>query len=471
MRLDWNNLLSKERLNAKTYPDNNDFDIRSEYQRDIDRILFSSAFRRLQDKTQVMPLAQNDYVRNRLTHTLEVSSVGRCLGKLAGNFILSYENNLNGKYVPDDFANVVVAACLAHDLGNPPFGHFGEYSIGKYFKSYYESKPKVQLDDSQWEDLKQYEGNAEGLRIMTSNSLNRMDGGMRLTFATLGAFSKYTCTSIRKELTEFGMTHYARVNENKEVHFNKTLSKVGIFQTEKHIFKEIASKQGLVKLTKDGSDNLAWCRNPLAFIMEAADTITYHIVDLEDGYKMGIVKYEEAEYLFYTILKNTHDPRCDINDWQKLKNNDDKIGSLRSKALNSLIHESFQVFKENYELMMYGMFDKEIADCIKSAELLNNIKDNFTKDKIFSHSSVIDLEIAGFKVINGLLEVLVSAVENPDDRYSKRIIEKMPKTYSSILGSRISDYEKLLTCANYVSRMTDSYALQQYRIISGESIY
>lgn len=461
-RMNWSQLLCDERLFATKYTENAEYDVRTEFQRDVDRILFSSAFRRLQDKTQVMPFPGSDFVHTRLTHSLEVSSVGRSLGKLVGNHIINKLQELDsGKYTVDDFGNIVVAACLAHDIGNPPFGHSGEKAIGKAFKSQIRKIQDLypELLDSNKHSLNdfiEFEGNAAGFRILTNDHPSGIDGGLKLTHATLAAFTKYPCSSnVDRKFNDIG----------KSVDKRKSHSKYGFFDREKEIFRIVAEKTGLILLTEDSSNN-SWCRHPLAFIVEAADTFTYKIIDLEDAHKMGCISTDVAADLLMRIVNNTTDARCDKEDWKNIKTADEQIGALRSKALNVLIHEAFTVFKDRYEDIMSGRFDLEIPDCVTSKDILKEISKT-TRNKFFRHSSVIDVELAGFEVFKGLVEMFVNALLYPKDPQSEKLFLKLPIYLSEAIEKESSFYNKLLYTSDYLSRMTDSFAIDFYRKLKG----
>lgn len=468
-QLDWKKLLSPKRLNADVVQET-DFDARSEYQRDIDRIVFCSAFRRLQDKTQVMPLPQSDYVRSRLTHSLEVASIGRSLGNLVGKFIIEKEALEN--VTKDDFGNIVVAACLAHDIGNPPFGHTGEKAIGKFFERFFEdekNEPIVsQLTDEQKSDFLKFEGNAAGLRILANDHSSGRLGGLKLTYSTLGAYSKYPTGSKNTEFNELGKATEGR----------KSQSKFGFFQEEREVFSKIADELGLIKLA-ESKKNPAWCRHPLSFLLEAADSLTYLIIDFEDAHKLGYINSIEAEEILYSIVKRTTDSRCNIDDWKSIENKDERIGALRAKALNSLIYECFSEFKDKYNDIMTGRFDKELPDCIQSTSDLDRIK-QLCINSYFGHSSVIDIELAGFEVLGGLLDCFTGIIIEFEekrrkgekleikDARNKRLLLKMTSQFAEPLKSpEVSVYKKLLICADFVSRMTDGYAMKLYKKLKG----
>ncbi len=451
----WSKLMTDRRLKAKTY-DNLDFDARNEFQRDIDRIVFSSAFRRLQDKTQVFPLPINDFVHTRLTHSLEVASVGRSLGKLVGSYIVKQGETSDTTLTSDDFGNVVAAACYAHDIGNPPFGHSGEKAIGTYFISEKGKEIIKDLTPSQKKDLEQFEGNAAGFRILTNDHPSKIEGGLRLTYATLGAFSKYPTASVKPKYNELGLSFTKR----------KSHSKFGYFQSESSIMQEVANECGLIQLSSKESDTTSWCRHPLTFLMEAADTICYYIIDLEDGHKIKIMDTEEVEDLLFSIVNESPDTRCDKNDWKSIKHTDERIGALRAKAINTLVYESYSVFKENYEAMMTGNFDTEIPDIIHSSKHLEKIKDK-SIENLYNHINVVEVELAGYKVLGGLVDIFLGAVLNPKQTPNNKLLKLLPKQFQLDNSDDNDIYMKAMKVCDYVSRMTDSHAIDLYRKLMG----
>jgi len=457
----WERLLTIERLNGQPHESLNDYDVRSEFQRDIDRIVFSSAFRRLQDKTQVLPFPGSDFIHTRLTHSLEVASIGRSLGKLIGNFVIEKNEISTDKVTADDFGNITVAACLAHDIGNPPFGHSGEDAIGKAFGKIF-SKWKTEKDQrllsviDKDKDFTCFEGNAAGFRILTNDHPSGVLGGLRLTYATLGAFSKYPTESGNVTLNELG----------RSIKNRRSLKKYGVFKEEKEVFLKVAQKLGLLNLSSE-PNSIAFCRHPLAFAVEAADTFTYKIIDLEDAHKLGFVSTQDAQDLFMEIIRISPDRRCQADDWRSLATVDEKIGALRSKALNSLIHEAFIVFKQNYEEIMTGMFDSELADVIPSSEHLSNIQ-RITSEKFYRHTLVIDVELSGFEVFDGLINLFVDAINSQNDSQSKKLLLKLPDYIRAPLqDNNVALYKKLLLITDYTSRMTDSFAIDLYRKLKG----
>ena len=454
--MNWEQLLSSRRLNdeRKDYDTNAH---RSAFQRDYDRIIFSSAFRRMQDKTQVFPIPENDFVHNRLTHSIEVSSVGRTLGNLVGQFVLEKHPKLeklgNDMHM---FGDIVAAASLAHDVGNPPFGHSGENAIGNYFKQNENLREKYELNNQEWNDLIKYEGNAHGFRLLTNHHPDEIKGGLRLTYATLGCFSKYPRASIIE--SKF------LLNPNKKRTSSKKFS---FFQSEKDLFENVANTLGLKKLTQEHPEQKAWVRHPLVFMVEAADNICYRIIDLEDGYKLGYLKFQEMEELLLPLLERSYDANEALEKYQQINDLGEKIGYLRAKSINVLIYESIEVFKKNYEEIMSGDFDKEITDIIRSADIVEGpIKK--ANIYLYNRKPVIEIEVAGYQVISGLLEKFMSVQLHPEYGMNKKMMQLLPIQFH--VNENDSNYDKIMKAVDFVARMTDSYALNLYRRLSGHSL-
>src|SRR6185312_8848969 len=237
------------------------------YVQDLDRITFSAPFRRLANKTQVHPLYDNDHVHHRLIHSLEVSSVGRTLGMDVGQWLVD-ERKL-GDIKPDKISGIVQAACLAHDIGNPPFGHSGEQAIGAWFEDRLSAPTGIceRLDPKHHQEFKKFEGNAQGFRILARKEMYVDEGGMRLSLAVLGAFTKYPAT--------------ANISAEKPEAYCG-LKKYGLFENDAGLFAEAAEALGLPEMRSAGGR--WWKRHPLVFLMEAADDICYNIMDLEDAF-------------------------------------------------------------------------------------------------------------------------------------------------------------------------------------------
>ena len=434
--MDWKDLLSKERL-GRTRPTNSD--ARSPYQRDYDRIVFSSAFRRLQDKTQVFPLAESDYVRTRLTHSLEASCVGRSLGTLVGDFAIK-EGKLDG-FTPQDFGNIVAAACIAHDIGNPPFGHSGEDAIRLWFKTA-EKDLLAGLTPSERADFLEFEGNAQGFRILTRLQQRQNVGGLQLTYAVLGAFSKYPRESALR-----GMD-LKKVSEKK----------FGFFQSESGHFEKVARALALKTKT-----NRAWCRHPLAFLTEAADDICYLIVDFEDGYRRGHVPFSNIEKLFKEIAFRGANGQQ--SSYQKINDERQKIEYLRARVINALILAVAEGFKENAAQILDGNFEQPLMSVIPFRAPLDEIERISIAD-VYGAPTVVQIETAGFEVLGGLLKCVVPALlvdESNRSPAERKMLALLPPD----LRTGTNNYEKLLNATDFVSGMTDSFAVTLFRRLKG----
>jgi dGTPase len=331
----WEQLLSLKRQGdtGKRLRSEQD-DTRLGFEVDYDRIIFSAAFRSLQDKTQVIPLSKTDFVHTRLTHSLEVSVVGRSIGRLVGKKIIEkypYLKEIHGFHM-NDFGAIVAAACLAHDIGNPPFGHSGEKAIGEYFKTGNGQQYKNQLAEKEWQDLIDFEGNANGFSVLTGNRPGN-EGGLRISYATLGAFMKYPKESLPKKPT----TAIAD-------------KKYGFFQQDKAFFKEVAEELGLIS-NKTG-DNIGFERHPLAYLVEAADDICYTIIDFEDGINLGLVNEDFALEYLIKLVKDS----IDVFKYNSLQTKEDRISYLRALAIGSLINDAVRIFIENEESILKGQF-------------------------------------------------------------------------------------------------------------------
>lgn len=457
MRLDWNKLITSKRLG--TNAPNLQADARNEFERDVDRIIFSSAFRRLQDKTQVFPIPKSDFIHSRLTHSIEVASVGRSLGKLIGKFILKTEGVIKDAHTgeeinPETFSNIIAAACMCHDIGNPPFGHSGEDAFRNYFQNYKQNSSKdlfEKLNESEKDDFLRFEGNAEGFRILTNDHPSGYPGGLKMTYTTLAAFSKYTCEAGKLKLNTLG----------NSINKRRSCKKVGVFQEEKTIFEEIAQELKLLNLS---DEQIYFCRHPLSFILEAADNISYQVMDLEDGHKLGLIStYDVIELLKPFVLNIKNDP-CNIDDLLAINDDYEKVGAFRAKAINSLIYQCYDVFEINYPKIMSGEFDSELTDLIEQKNEFEEL-DKIKKEKLFSYYKVVAIESSGRHVISGLLELYLDAYKNIKKKYGENIINMLPPHYRPTESDR--PYVVLLKISSYLSRMTDSFAIDQFRSLTG----
>ncbi len=408
---------------------------------DYDRVIFSSAFRSLQDKTQVIPLSKTSFVHTRLTHSLEVSVVGRSLGRIVGKEILKKHPQLQGVhgYQFNDFGAIVAAAALAHDIGNPPFGHSGEKAIGDYFLNGNGKRFKNQLSEKEYQDLVAFEGNANGFKILTE-SKNGVEGGLRLTFATLGAFMKYPKQSLPKKPT-------AHVADKK----------FGVFQSDTDFFNEVVSELGLLNRNDNG-----FARHPLAYLVEAADDICYTIIDFEDGINLGLIEEEIAlEYLINLVRDSL---KKDI--YSRLRTVQDRLAYLRSLAINTLISEAATIFIENEEEILNGTFSEALLDRSQyRAQIADIIK--ISVEKVYQSTEVTEKEIAGYTILTTLLEALTTAFEN----YHNERLRHYDKILLQLIGfnsmGSYSVYDYLMESCSYISRLTDGNALQIFQKIRG----
>jgi len=442
----WEQLLSLKRQGdtSKRLRKEQD-DTRLGFEVDYDRIIFSSAFRSLQDKTQVIPLSKTDFVHTRLTHSLEVSVVGRSLGRLVGKKILEkypYLNEVHGFHM-NDFGTIVAAAALAHDIGNPPFGHSGEKAIGEYFKTGKGSKYKAQLTAKEWQDLIDFEGNANGFSVLTGSRPGN-EGGLRISYATLGAFMKYPKESLPKKPTA-----------------NIADKKFGFFQTDKVFFNDVAAELGLIA-NKNGED-VGFERHPLAFLVEAADDICYTIIDFEDGINLGLVDEDFA--LEYLVKLVGH--IMDRKKYNSLVTKEDRISYLRALAISSLIGDAVRVFLENEEAILEGKFHSALMDKSQYKAQMDDIIKISIKN-IYQSNDVIEKEIMGYQIINALLDKFCTAYNNKFEgaatNYDQLLLKLLPEKF---VTEKMSLYERLMHICHFISMLTDGKALQIFNIIKG----
>ncbi len=451
--MDWKLLLTDERLGIEKSQSAKK-DGRSQFQKDFDRIVFSPAFRRLQDKTQVFPLPESDFVHTRLTHSLEVSVVGRSIGNLVGERIIARHPKLKRDFTQFHFGEIVAAACLAHDIGNPPFGHSGEDAIAEYFKNGNGKKFKEEIaDEKKWNDLIRFEGNAQGFRIITKLQNQDVDGGLQLTYATLSALNKYP----KESLTDLEIQH-AKGHKN-------IYKKFGFFQSEKEIFKHVAEKTGLGKTEK--SEKYLWHRHPLSFLVEAADDICYSIMDLEDGFRLGLLNFKETENLLVPLIQ-----KRDLSGYKKRDDNE-KVGYLRAKAISDLVNLVADAFIENESEILAGNFNKELVTVIEKSSTLKKIE-KASIEKIYRHRSVVEREVAGYEVLGGLLDTFITAYNERSNNNltpkNRAVINLIPKRFFFGEKSNPELYQRLLRVIDFISGMTDSYAVSIFRKIRGISL-
>lgn len=447
--MNWEQLLSTQRLGMENQSSH--ADDRTEFQRDYDRLIFSAPFRRLQNKTQVFPLPGSIFVHNRLTHSLEVSSVGRSLGNDVSRLLLQRHPELADTHLTE-LGSIVSAACLAHDMGNPPFGHSGEKAIGTFFsegkgqwlKEYVCRETHDCLTPAQWEDLVHFEGNANAFRLLTHHFKGRRKGGFVMTYSTLASIVKYPFTS--------------------DMAGKK--AKFGFFRQDQENYERIASALGIKKLDEsDGSCRYA--RYPLVYLVEAADDICYEIMDIEDAFKLKILTEEETKSSLLGFFEGEQREHI----MERLKTVDDlneQIVYLRSVAINCLEGECVRVFVDNEDKILAGEFEGALIDHMSDIprEAYQRCE-KLSYKKIYRSKNVIDIEMAGFKVITELLDLMTQAVTHSDKAYSQLLINRVSAQYD-ILAPTL--YGRIMAVIDYLSGMTDVYALDLYRRINGMSL-
>jgi len=434
-RMHWTALLSQHRLGGAPAGGAGP---RSEFQRDFDRIVFSSAFRRLQDKTQVFPLAKNDYVRTRLTHSLEVASVGRSLGVLAGDHVLHRHPEMAAAgYSAGDFGAVVAAACLAHDIGNPPFGHAGEAAIQTWFKSSaLGASVLARLAPEEREDFRRFEGNAQTFRILARLGMPDNAGGMQLTCATLAAVAKYPRAAHLPFAAPVGISG----RKHNFVH------------ADRGRFAAVAQAAGLIPRQAGAA---CWCRHPLAFQVEAADDISYCVIDVEDAFRAGEVRYAQIEPLYRGIVS---DPAA----WQKagaISSDEKRVEYLRARTIDALVTEAAEVFAAREPAMLEGDFDEELIALIPHARALEAFR-ALARDRVYQSAVVLNLQSPGAAILGELLDAFVGAAEAgaagaPSPR-ERALLDFLPGQF---LRPAADLYARVLAVTDFVSGMTDSYAV------------
>ncbi len=450
--MDWKYLLSRKRLGVKSEPESNSSKARTVFQKDFDRIIFSSAFRKLQNKTQVFPIPKSDFVRNRLTHSLETSSVGRSLGNMIGEFVLDKYPRLKSDYNMSDFGAIVSAACLVHDIGNPPFGHSGEEAISSFFRRESSKKYISNLTYAQKYDLQYFEGNAAGFRLITKTPKAHSDitNGLGLTYPTYASFVKYPKGS------------YPKIKDKKV----GILKKFNFFDSDKSSYFDIADTLKISKFEYEGKEYHN--RFPLAFLVEAADDICYTMIDYEDGFQEGLISFEEAENAYMSIIGG-NSPNFE-SKYKQISSKSGKISYLRSKSINTLIMQTVDIFKALEGDILEGKLLTSLLDSISASDIIKNIKtDSF--ERIYNSENVVKKEIAGFQVLPRLLEIFVDAMFNPNDSLNKKIIKLIPDEYLDKERKIFDDdYEKLLNISMFVASMTDKFAVELYKQLNGYTL-
>lgn len=448
----WDQLLNTNRLGNRPAKVERG---RSPFNSDHDKVIFSGSFRRLARKTQVHPLATNDHVHNRLTHSLEVASVGRTLAIRVGQS-LKEKSSLPEEVSPTDLGDIVQTACLAHDIGNPPFGHTGEEAIKYWFQHEAGSHYLTELNPIEVCDLQNFEGNAQGFRVLTCSEFHPYDGGLRLTYASLASFLKYPWTSAPA----------ASGQRPKK-------KKYGVYQSEAAIFREVAAAVGLIK--KPGDD--WYCRHPLVHLMEIADDFCYGLLDLEDGIDMGILGWDEV----FSVLRPVLDQgKVDAlaSDLQALRPGR-RPPLIRGKVISAFVEDASEAFINNEQAILRGEHDEllplcgqRVRDCVKAAKQL-------AKEKVFAHPRKVELEIGAYNTIATLLNVMCHAADEllttgrADNFRSSRVLDLIgPDTFHPRIRAggdcpNSPRYLAVMRVLDFVSGMTDNYATHLAKQFSG----
>ncbi|HXS37464.1 MAG TPA: deoxyguanosinetriphosphate triphosphohydrolase [Flavipsychrobacter sp.] len=457
----WSSLYSDKRTGDSESKSANPDHVRTSFLRDYDRIIFSSAFRRLQNKTQVFPLPGAVFVHNRLTHSLEVASVGRSFGKSVGDTLAKKYGNGNAdltEFYKYELSSVIAAACLAHDIGNPPFGHSGEDAIRTFFTGLEGETSRIikdSLNPNQLKDFELFEGNSNAFRTLTNSFNENEPGGYKLTYATLAAIVKYPCSSSE--------------GFNKKTGLIAT-KKSGFFNSEIETFANIAKALEIPK--KDGYENV-YARHPFVYLTEAADDICYRIIDMEDAHRLQIVSLDQIKELFlpffandtgYNALAYVEKKLNDIND------DNQKVQYIRARWIGLMIEKLSNIFIGCEEDLLSGNLEKDLLKCLPAndSQLIERIND-FSIKHIYNYKLVIEIEIAGYNVIGGLLKEFVNAILHPKSSKSDKIIKLISNQFP--ITRNMNDlYSDIQSVVDFISGMTDLYAIDLYRKITGISI-
>jgi dGTPase len=434
----WLELLSTVRIGSKKQSSEQ---ARSPFHKDYDRIIFSQSFRQLNRKTQVHPLTQHDGIHTRLTHSLEVSCIGRSLGMLAAEKI---KDELPVWISPADVGAIIQAACLAHDIGNPPFGHAGEYAIREWFDDASHGNFLKKLTPEEQADVRQFEGNAQGLRLLTKIDYHPNDGGMRLTYATLGAYLKYPWLS--KTIASQGDRP---ANQR---------AKFGCYQSEKETLKQIAEQLGLIQLGE-----YQYCRHPLTYLLEAADDICYALIDLEDGIILNMLSYEEVEPVFLDLIADYGRPEelSMPTTWQQ------KIAALRGRVMKRLVDEVTTAFaKHHFEILSGQLKGSLLQYCSEDIERGIERAKNLARDKIFEHPQKAGLEIIAHQSLQNILDAFIP-LTTPHKTLSFKEQRLMSMLQRAGVNFQSNHYENIMQVLDIISKFSDHQAYNLSQELQG----
>lgn len=438
-KMRWDRLICDLRLGMEEYHDEKKH-TRSDFQRDYDRLVFSSPFRRLQNKTQVFPLPGSIFVHNRLTHSLEVSTVGRSMATEVSIRLKKKYADQPWSDVLDEFRDIVAAACLCHDLGNPPFGHSGEKTISSYFSEGKGQDLLTFLSAQESADFLNFEGNANSFRLLAHQFAGRREGGMAMTYSTLAATVKYPYSSL-----------YAGEK-----------GKFGFFKSEEETYRKVAERLGIPEIAPG-----KFVRHPLVYIMEAADDICYQIMDLEDSHKLKIMSEGEVTSLFLSFFEPVRQDRC-RRTLAHLDDPNERIAYLRSNVIGEMVVSCAEAFVENEEQILSGELIGPLTS-LMSPRLREAYEacSRTAWDKIYCAPEVVDIELGGNRIITYLMNTLMEAVIHPERNYSQLLLSLIPRQYD---WDAQTLYERIQSVVDYMSGMTDVYALNLYRKLNGHSL-
>ena len=442
--MDWKRLISNKRLGQEERHIER-HDDRSEFKRDYDRLIFSAPFRRMQNKTQVFPLTGSIFVHNRLTHSLEVASVGMSLGNDVEAALVRRHPELADTLFTQ-IGTIVSTACLAHDMGNPPFGHSGEKAIQTFFTEGKGAYLKERISEGVWNDITHFEGNANAFRLLAHRFKGRRDGGFVMTYTTLASIVKYPFSS-------------ALAGDH---------GKFGFFQSEKEIFRKIADELGIICKSCPGAP-LAYARHPLVYLVEAADDICYEIMDIEDSHKLKILTFDETKRLllgfFDEETKKAIEKR--IID-EGITDDNEKVIYMRACVIGKLENACAQTFIDHEEEILSGTFRGCLIDSIPEPQRTAYKRcTEVSFQKIYKSKPVLDVELSGFKIMETLMEIMTEAAVHPDRFYSRQLISRVSSQYD-ITSPDLET--RLMAVVDYISGMTDVYALDIYQKINGISL-
>lgn len=442
--MEWKQLISNKRF-GQEHKHAERHDDRSEFKRDYDRLIFSSAFRRLQNKTQVFPLPGSIFVHNRLTHSLEVASVGMSIGNDISRRVIQKRPELKETLV-EELGTIVSAACLAHDLGNPPFGHSGEKAIQTFFSEGPGQKIKSMVSSEFWDDITHFEGNANAFRILTHRFKGRRQGGFVMTYSMLASIVKYPFAS------SLAGNH----------------GKFGFFASEAESYRKIADELGIFCKSAPG-EPLKYARHPLVYMVEAADDICYEIMDIEDSHKLKILSFAETEHLLLSFFDEEIQQkiRQRIID-EELTDENEKVVYMRASVIGKLENECVAAFLAHEEEILAGTFEGSLIDHISERQKKAYKEcEKISYSKIYQSKPVLDIELSGYKIMATLMEVFVEAAVNPSRFYSKQLLRRVSSQYD-IENKNLE--ERIMAVIDYIGGMTDIYALDIYQKINGISL-